>query len=78
MPAADKELQLLVRREIGRRPLDITLLDVHAVHGVVYMTGTIRAVRGANIDLKHEMNIVEHMLKLKPGVRDVVNDCMLR
>lgn len=77
MPVADKELQLMVRREIARRQVDTTLLDVYAVHGVVHLRGVLRPLRGTDFDMKVEMGIIEHMLKLKPGVREVIVECSM-
>ena len=57
----------------------MTLADIRVTHGVVYIRGTIRAIRGSNIrDIRSEMEIVGRVLRQKPEVRDVVLDCMYR
>lgn len=68
----DVEMVRLARREINRRPLDTSRLDVYAMHGVVYLRGAIEAIYGHDIDLKHEMERVAHTIRLHQGVREVV------
>ncbi len=73
-----KELQLMVRREMARRPLDTSMVDMYANHGVVYLRGSVRPVRGHDIDLQHEVTILMTVLKQKPGIRDVISELQLR
>ena len=74
MPAEDARMTRLVQREIGRRYIDASRLDVKAVHGVVYLRGSIRKLRGHEADLDHELQVINRVLRGKPGVRDVVID----
>jgi osmotically-inducible protein OsmY len=76
--AAEKETQLLIRREMARRTLDTTMVDVYVSHGVVYLRGTVRAIRGQNTDLKQEVTNLLTVLKQKSGIRDVVNELQIR
>jgi hypothetical protein len=69
-----KQLQLLVRREMARRPIDCSMVEVYASHGVVYLRGTVRGMRGHDIDLKQEISILMTVLKQKAGIRDVVSE----
>jgi hypothetical protein len=78
MASDQKELQLLVRREMARRPIDSSMVDVYANHGIVYLRGTVRPVRGQHIDLQHEVTILMTILKQKPGIRDVISELQLR
>ncbi|MCX6377202.1 MAG: hypothetical protein NTU88_14425 [Armatimonadetes bacterium] len=78
MPAEDAQTTRLVQREIGRRYIDITRLDVKAIHGVVYLRGSIAKLRGHNVDLRHELEIINRVLRGKPGIRDVVIDVSTR
>ena len=78
MAQEQKEMQLLVRRELARRPLDCTMVEIHVSHGVVYLRGTVRAVRGHDIDLNHEVAILQTILKQKSGIRDVINELQTR
>lgn len=78
MPAEDAAMTRLVQREIGRRPIDSRLLDVRAVHGIVYIRGQVRRLRGHDVNLEHEMEIIRRVLKSKPGIRDVIMDVTYR
>jgi hypothetical protein len=74
MASDQKTMQLLVRRELARRPIDCSMVEVYVTHGVVYLRGTVRAVRGHDIDLKQEITILMTVLKQKSGIRDVVSE----
>jgi hypothetical protein len=78
MSVEDARQTRMVQREISKRNIDISMLDVHVHHGVVYLRGTVRKSRGQNIDMKHEFNILSHILRGCPGIRDVVNDILIR
>lgn len=78
MPAADNEMRRMVLKEITKRHIDTTLMDVHCVHGVVYLRGTVRKIRGHDIDLKQEVEIIRRILRQKPGIRDVVSELVYR
>lgn len=78
MPIEDKSITLSVRREIMRRYVDCSLLDVHVMKGVVYLRGTLRPVRGHNIDMRKEMATIEHILRSTTGVREIINECEFR
>jgi hypothetical protein len=64
----------MVQRELGKRCIDISLMDVHVHHGVVYLRGVARQVRGQQIDLVHELQIVCQVLRQRPGIREIVNE----
>ncbi len=72
MPAEDAATTRLVRREIVRRRIDDTLLQVNSMHGVVYIRGEVRSLRGETCDLESEMNIIHRILRSRPGIRDVI------
>ncbi len=78
MPAEDARMTRLVQREIGRRYIDASRLDIKAVHGVVYLRGSIRRLRGHEVDLDHELEVINRVLRGKPGIRDVVIDVSTR
>ncbi|MEI6512376.1 MAG: hypothetical protein WCO51_03775 [bacterium] len=69
---ADVETTRSVRREITKRAIDSSLLDVHAMHGVVYLRGRLGILTGHDIDLRQEMEKILHTIRLKPGVREVI------
>lgn len=78
MPAEDAHMTRLVQREITRRYIDSTGLNVKAIHGVVYLRGYIRKLRGHNVDLEHELEIIDRVLRGRPGVRDVIIEVDIR
>ena len=78
MASDQKETQLLVRREMARRPIDTSMVEVYVTHGVVYLRGVIRAVRGHDIDLQQEITILMNVLRQKQGIRDVINELQNR
>jgi hypothetical protein len=78
MASDQKEMQLLVRREMARRPIDTSMVEVYASHGVIYLRGVIRAVRGHDIDLQQEIALLMTVLRQKQGIRDVINELQNR
>ncbi|KAA0228234.1 MAG: hypothetical protein AKCLJLPJ_01097 [Fimbriimonadales bacterium] len=74
----DVEASKQVRKEIARRPLDTSLMNVRVSHGVVYLTGTVKSMRGHNVDAKQEMDMFARVLRQRPGIRDVVLDLTFR
>lgn len=68
----------LVRREFNRRKIDCTLADIRVLHGVVYIRGTIKSIRGGAPDVKAEVELVARALRTRPEIRDVVIDCTFR
>jgi hypothetical protein len=78
MPMEDVEQRRMVLREINKRRIDTSLMDVHVVHGVVYIRGTIRPLRGHPVDIHQELEIIRRILRQKPGIRDVIIDAIVR
>lgn len=78
MSVEDAQLTRMVQREIAKRNVDITNLDVHVIRGVVYLRGVIRKIRGYDYDLKQELEIICRILRQKPGIRDVISEVTLR
>ena len=69
----DSAMTREVLRDISKRSVDISQLQVHVMHGVVHLTGRIDKLRGyyQDINLHEEFNIIVRLLKQKPGIRDV-------
>jgi hypothetical protein len=79
MPVEDKEMTRMVQREIGRRSVDASMVDVKVTHGVVFLRGTIRRLRGHDIDMKEELQIISRVLRQKQGIREVhTEDVVIR
>jgi hypothetical protein len=67
------------RSEIGRRGIDVTQADVRVMHGVCYVRGAVKAIRGSNIpDIRVEMEKVAKILRQKPEIKEVILDCIYR
>jgi len=58
--AADIEVRRMVLREISKRHLDTSRLDVQVFHGVVYLRGTVSGVRGHNVDPSRDGDYPPH------------------
>ncbi|MCS6919878.1 MAG: BON domain-containing protein [Fimbriimonadales bacterium] len=78
MALADVETRRMVLREISKRHVDSSRLDVQVFHGVVYLRGTVSGMRGHNVDIKAEMEVIRRILRQRPGIRDVVLDVIYR
>ncbi len=79
MPAEDIAATRRIRAQITRRTVDSSMLNVRVVHGVVYVQGIIRKLRSyPNIDLEQETETICHILRLQPGVRDVIWEASIR
>jgi len=72
MPS-DAEITRMVQREIGRRNVDASRIDIRVIHGMVYVRGTLRHLRThPEVNLEQEAEILRKTLRLRPGIRGVV------
>ena len=74
----DMEGAKIVRKELARRPIDTSLLMITVSHGVVRIGGQVRAMRGHEMDIRSEMELIAKMLRQRQGIRDVVLECIMR
>ena len=74
MTLEDARLTRTVQREVVKRHVDITWLVIKVIDRVCYLSGRLRNVRGMDIDLKGELEIIIEIVKKIPGIRDVVNE----
>lgn len=74
MTVVDSAMTREVLRDISKRSsLDLGGLDVHVMRGVIYLRGRLEKVRSdADADLHEELRVIIKLLRLKPGIRDVV------
>ena len=75
---ADAAATKILRREFSRRPIDITSADLRVSHGVAYVRGVVKAMKGAEMSVKEMMDIISKSLRGRPEFRDVVIDCIVR
>ncbi len=75
MPLEDKQLRLRCMREIARRNVDSSRMDLECRGDVVYMRGRLRPLRGrgARIDMSKELEAIKQNLLRIPGIRDIVD-----
>jgi len=60
-----------VWKEIYKRPVDPTRLLIRTSHGVVYVDGELRAIRGQKIDMKKEWELLDSIIRRIIEVRDI-------
>jgi len=77
MSVEDARMTNAIRHEIVKRAIDSSRLEVRVCHGVVYLGGEVRQLPGQPVELKKEMEILHHVIRNKPGIRDVVDDVRL-
>ncbi len=78
MSVEDANQTRMVQREVSKRCIDISRMDIHVSHGVVYLRGVCSKLRGHDIDLTHELQIICHALRARPEIRDVINEVTVR
>jgi hypothetical protein len=70
------ELGRMVRRELGRHALDSGEVTVSANHGVIYLHGRVRPVRGHEAIFEQSVNNFLKAVRQRHGVRDVIAEWM--
>ncbi|MCW5937907.1 MAG: hypothetical protein KIT11_11450 [Fimbriimonadaceae bacterium] len=74
----DVQATKALRSELGRRFVDTTQADVRVMHGVAYIRGVVKPIKGGNPDVKAALEMVAKSMRQKGLVRDVVIDCAFR
>lgn len=73
MAVGDAECTRMVMRELNRRYVDTSQLDVRVIHGVVYLRGILKRLRThPEIDLEREAELIRKILRQRPEVRGIV------
>ncbi len=75
---ADAAATKLLRREFSRKPIDITNADLRVSHGVAYVRGVVKSMKGADMSVKEMMDHISKALRGRPEFKDVVIDCIIR
>lgn len=78
MSMEDARMCNAIRHEIVKRAIDSSRLEVRVSHGVVYLSGEVRELRGGAGDLRKEMDILQHVLRGKAGIREVIDETHTR
>jgi len=72
-PGVDNEITRRVRRELNRRSVDCSKVQVKVSYGVIYLSGEIKGNRGFMGTLKDELEIIHNILMHIPGAREIVD-----
>ncbi|MBV9849426.1 MAG: hypothetical protein JO250_07045 [Armatimonadetes bacterium] len=79
MNAVDAAIIRNIRREMGKRPIDPTRVDIQVVNGRVSLGGVVTHLRDQpDVDLKSEMDMIQKMIMRDPKVSDVAVNVRLR
>ncbi|MGC8669419.1 MAG: hypothetical protein ACP5VE_15035 [Chthonomonadales bacterium] len=79
MAMEDAHQTRMVQRELTRRSVDTSKVDVRVVHGVCYLRGTMSKLHShPEVDLEHEAEIIRKVLRQHVGIRDVVWEVEMR
>jgi hypothetical protein len=75
-PVAGEDARLArnVMREFNRRTVDSSRISVHASHGIVYLRGELRGIRGSTTDLEKELHTICQNIRRRYGVRDIISE----
>lgn len=69
----------IARSMLGRRGIDASLADVRVMHGVLYIRGSVTAIKGVGVtDIRAETEHAARILRQRPEIRDVVLECTYR
>lgn len=68
----------MVRSEFGKRMIDVTNADMRVTHGVCYIRGSLKPIKGGPSDIRKEVEIIMKVLRQRAGIKDVVLDCTIR
>ncbi len=75
MALEDARMTRNIQREVSRRYIDATRLDVRVIHGVCYFRGSISALRThPEVNLEHESEIIRKIIHQHSGIKSVVWD----
>lgn len=67
----DARLTRLIWRELLKRSIDASKMQVTVIQGIVYLAGRLGCQRSLQINLKNELEIIILVIRQIKGVRDV-------
>ena len=67
-----------IRSIFIKRRIDITGMSLQVMHGVAYIRGVIKPIKGGATNLKDEMVVISKIIRQDGVVKDVVIDCAYR
>jgi hypothetical protein len=72
--AENLEFSRAARREMSRHSVDCGEVQVSASHGVIYLHGKVRPMRGHEENFESGVIALLKALRQRTGVRDVITD----
>ncbi|HSV75332.1 MAG TPA: hypothetical protein VLH79_16375 [Chthonomonadales bacterium] len=73
MAMQDAQQTRMVQREISRRYVDASAMEVCVINGVCYLRGRIRRLRTRpDVDLDRECDTIRKILRQREGIRAVI------
>lgn len=67
-----------IRSIFIKRMVDITGMNLQVMHGVAYIRGVIKPIKGGAPDLQVELDLITKLIRQDGVVKDVVVDCAIR
>ncbi len=74
----DVQAAKYLRSELGKKLIDVTQADVRVMHGVAYIRGVVKPIKGGPTDLKPALATAMNGLRQKGIIKDIVIDCSYR
>ncbi len=75
---ADVAATKMVRRELNKRMIDVNMADIRVMHGVCYIRGVVRAIKGGPPDVRAEIELLGRVMMNARRIRDCVVDVVVR
>jgi len=75
---ADIAATKMMRRELGKRMIDVNQADIRVMHGVCYIRGVVRAIKGGPENIKAEIELLGRAMINTKRIKDCVVDVIVR
>lgn len=75
---ADIAATKMMRRELGKRMIDVNQADIRVMHGVCYIRGVVRPIKGGPSNVKAEIELLGRAMMNSRRLRDCVVDVIVR
>lgn len=75
---ADVAATKMMRRELGKRMIDVNQADIRVMHGVCYIRGVVRSIKGGPENVKAEIELLGRAMMNAKRLRDCMVDVIVR
>lgn len=73
MALEDSQSTRMIQRQLNRRYVDSTRVDVRVMHGVCYVRGYLLRLRNhPEVDMLAEAETIRKIIRQSPGIREVI------